>query len=91
MPIAPFLSEEKRHACLEALKMFASSGLQVFGKKTYPMCKELADIYGPPMILEILEDPNDPSFSLVPVTIATIQRYRKLVEYHDFLIEIFYY
>jgi hypothetical protein len=85
MPIVPFLSEEKRHACLEALKMFASGGPQTSGKETYPMRKELDDIYGPPIILEILEDPNGPSFSLVPVNIAAVQRYRKLVNFCWFL------
>lgn len=79
MPIIPALSIEKRHACLEALKMFASGGPQVEGKETYPLYKELDDIYGPPVILEILEDPNGPSFSLIPVNIAKVKRYRKLV------------
>lgn len=81
MPIFPFLSEEERHECLKALKMFASGGPQVSGKETYPMYKELDDIYGPPVILEILEDPNGPSFSLVPVNIGAVQRYRKLVSF----------
>jgi len=79
MPIFPFIIEEKRHECLKALKMFADGGSQTTGKDNYPMYKELDDIHGPPVILEILEDPNGPSFSLVPVNIATIQRYRKLV------------
>jgi hypothetical protein len=82
MPIIPVLSEERRRDCLEALKMFASGGPQVEGKETYPLCKELDDIYGPPVILEILEDPNDPSFSLIPVNMATVRRYQKLVSFH---------
>lgn len=81
MPIIPVLSEEKRYACLEALKMFAGGGSQLEGNETYPLFKELDDIYGPPVILEILEDPNGPSFSLIPVNIATVKRYQKLVSF----------
>ena len=81
MPIIPILLEERRCACLEALKMFASGGPQIEGKETYPLCKKLDDIYGPPIILEILEDPSGPSFSLIPVNIATVRRYQKLVSF----------
>lgn len=79
MPVTPFLSEEKRGACLEALRLYASGGPQL--PPEYPIYKELDDIYGPPVVLTILEDPDGPKFPLVPVNLAAVQRYRKLVSF----------
>jgi hypothetical protein len=81
MPITPFLSEEKRAACLEALRLYASGGPQEPTDVTYPIHKELDDIYGPPVVMTILEDPDGPKFPLVPVNLAAVQRYRKLVSF----------
>ena len=81
MPITPFLSEEKRAASLEALRLYASGGPQVPTDVTYPIYKELDDIYGPPVVMTILEDPDGPRFPLVPVNLAAVQRYRKLVSF----------
>lgn len=81
MPVIPFLSEEKRGACLQALRLYAGGGAQEPPEVKYPIYKELDDIYGPPVVLEILEDPNGPKFPLVPVNLAAVQRYRKLVRF----------
>nr|XP_024388406.1 uncharacterized protein LOC112288459 isoform X1 [Physcomitrium patens] len=75
MPHSPLLSEEKQYECLKALQMFANGGPETYEKDDCLLYKELDDIYGPPVIQEI---PQNPLFQLKPVNFAIVQRFKKL-------------
>lgn len=78
MPHSPLLSEEKQYECLKALQMFANGGPETYEKDDCLLYKELDDIYGPPVIQEI---PQNPLFQLKPVNFAIVQRFKKLVRF----------
>lgn len=78
MPKIPFLSDEKRGASLEALRWL------VDGKKEpindlYNNYKQMDTTYGYPRVVETLWKPDRPANKIVPMNIAAIQRYKKLV------------
>ncbi|KAH8944050.1 hypothetical protein BDL97_13G088400 [Sphagnum fallax] len=84
LPKTPFLSEEKRGACLTALQLFANGGPKF---PAGPTTRVLDDIYGPPVVMEIPEDPRAAKFPLIPVNLAAVQRYRKLKMFLEMLRE----
>lgn len=81
MPKIPFLSDEKRGACLEALRWFVRGQSDLLSKDLYSNYKQeqREQTYGRPRLMETLERPGGPRSKMGPLNLAAIQRYKKLV------------
>ena len=78
MPKIPSLSDEKRGACLEALRWLVG-GKKEPTKELYNNYKLTEPGYGRMRVVETLWKPERPENKTVPMNIAAIQRYKKLV------------
>lgn len=78
MPKIPSLSDEKRGACLEALRWLVG-GKKEPTKVLYNNYKETDTTHGRMRVVETLWKPDRPENKTVPMNIAAIQRYKKLV------------
>ncbi|XP_073389288.1 uncharacterized protein [Physcomitrium patens] len=80
MPKIPFLSDEKRGACLEALRWFVRGQSDLLSKDLYSNYKQeqREQTYGRPRLMETLERPGGPRSKMGPLNLAAIQRYKKL-------------
>lgn len=80
MPIIPFMSDEKRGACLEALRWFVGGKPEPPTKDLYSTHKHAEKIHhGRFPIEETLWKPEVQKAKTGPLNLAAIQRYKKLV------------
>lgn len=84
MPKIPSLSDEKRGACLEALRWLVG-GKKEPTTELYSNYKETDATYGRRKVVETLWKPNRPENKIGPMNIAAIQRYKKLVYFKSYL------
>lgn len=80
MPRIPFFSDEKRGACLEALRWFVEGHPEPPTKKLYSQLNHAMKVHhGRFPIEETLWKPEVEKKKTGPVNLAAIQRYKKLV------------
>ena len=84
MPKIPLLSDEKRGACLEALRWLVGGKKEPI-KELYSNYKETNTTYGHRRVVETLWKPDRPENKTFPMNIAAIQRYKKLVGFKYYM------